>query len=221
MGNDEHGPAYPEPYHGETPQCRVCGSLGDMETWCMRDNCPGRNPLPSHEKYHEWDPPPYKPNTSAAFLTGIIVGAALALLLVFTAQAHAFDHGFDPYDPTTKWFGQLLRHDKMPEPCCGKADAYAADTYNRNPDGSYDVTITDGAAVTFPDGTERPEIENGSVVHVPWNKINPPSETMSNPTGHAWLFVSVQRDYTGGQPNGVPTPKPGLEYCFAPLPEGS
>lgn len=40
MGNDEHGPAYPE-----TVYCPICSSR-DAEKWCMRDNCPGRNPIP-------------------------------------------------------------------------------------------------------------------------------------------------------------------------------
>jgi hypothetical protein len=274
MGYDEHGPAYPE------PQCRICRSRG-VDQWCIRDNCPGRNPLPEHDpanvsEFHRriraaeardaqykdryWHVPttPYQcpicdgdqnrfmmcdypgcpdgcdqpgrfqlfdlepPTRGGCFIASLLCAALVVFSLIWgISHAFAFDHGFDPYDPATKWFGQLLRHDKMPEPCCGKADAYVADTYTRNKDGSYDVTITDGAAVTFPDGTERPEIENGSVIHVPWNKINPPSETMGNPTGHAWVFVSVARDYTGGLPNGVPLPKPGYAYCFAPLPEGS
>jgi hypothetical protein len=40
-------------------------------------------------------------------------------------------------------------------------------------------------------------------------KINPPVETQHNPTGHAWLFMSVFNE------------KPGNVFRFAPLPEGS
>jgi hypothetical protein len=233
MGSDEHGPAYPEP-----PQCSTCGSLG-MEQWCARDNCPGRNPLPEpcplcgspnleHTVF-------YKRNACALekpvsntvkcpaclFIATLIIIVLLgALFFACVRPAAAFDHGFDPYDPTVQWFEQLKRHDYMPYSCCGKADAYAADLYTRNPDGSYDVTITDGSAITFPDGTKRPELPNGSVVHVPAGQINPPTETQGNPTGHSWLFVSIRRVYDDAHPGGDAA-TPGLTYCFAPLPEGS
>jgi hypothetical protein len=42
-----------------------------------------------------------------------------------------------------------------------------------------------------------------------WKKINPPVETQHNPTGRAWLFMSVFNE------------QPGNILCFAPLPEGS
>ena len=263
VGNDEHGPAYPEP----PKACSVCGIGRD---WCIRDNCPGRNPISpresveevhrristQHEKYRAlgdtlkpyrcpicngdrnrfmtceypgcpdgcdqpgrfelFDAQPPRTGCAIASLVSVVLMVALlgALLFACVRPAHALDHGFDPYDPTNKWFSQLLRHDNMPKSCCGKADGYVADTYKRNPDGSYDVTITDGDEITFPDGTKRTGLPNGSVVHVPENQINPPVETMGNPTGHSWLFVSILRDMN----NNV---GPGPSVCFAPLPEGS
>jgi hypothetical protein len=145
---------------------------------------------------------------------------ALVILLALTAPAAAFDHGFDHFTERSKWFDQLKRPDYYPHPCCGAADGYEADIYQRNPDGSYDVVITDGSEITFPDGSTRPGLPNGSKVHVPANRINPPSETKDNPTGHAWLFVSIMRSYDEDHPGGNAA-TPGIVYCFCPLPEGS
>ena len=134
---------------------------------------------------------------------------AIPILLVLTVSALAFDHGFDRKTERSRFFGLLKRPDLYPESCCGEADAYEADIYEKNPDGSYTVTITDGSAIEYPDGTRRDYIANGTKVIVPSKKINPPVETQHNPTGHAWLFMSVFNE------------KPGNIFCFAPLPEGS
>lgn len=131
------------------------------------------------------------------------------LTLALTVPAAAFDHGFDHETERSKFFEQLKRPDFYPESCCGKADAYEADIYQRNPDGSYEVTITDGSAIQYPDGKHREYIATGTTVTVPKAKINPPIETQFNPTGHAWLFMSVY------------SAEPGAVFCFAPLPEGS
>lgn len=140
---------------------------------------------------------------------GLTVLLALALLAAAGRASRAFDHGFDPYAPATQYFEHLKQPDNYPGSCCGKADAYEADTYARNADGSWTVTVTDGSAIEYPDGTRRPYVATGTVVHVPAGKINPPDETRHNPTGHAWLFMSV---YVG---------QVGSIYCFAPLPDGS
>jgi hypothetical protein len=144
---------------------------------------------------------------------------AVVFALALIAPAAAFDHGFDPYSPTVQWFETLKMPDYPPTSCCGKSDAYTADIYTRNPDGSYEVTVTDGAAITFPNGDRRTPLKNGTVIHVPAGKVNPPTDQAGNPTGHAWLFVSVYGavDASGDQP--VTTP--GTVYCFIPLPEGS
>jgi hypothetical protein len=146
--------------------------------------------------------------------------AALAIVAASGTGAAAFDHGFDHSTARSQFFRGLKRPDHYPKPCCGDADAYEADTYTKNPDGSYDVVITDGSEKTYPDGVRRIEIPNGSKVHVPANQINPPKETKNNPTGHAWLFMSVRRGYGSDRPGGSAA-EPGTTYCFAPLPEGS
>ena len=153
---------------------------------------------------------------SAAF-AALILGT---LFWLFTPHpAPAFDHGFDPLAPTTLWMQSLERPDNRPAPCCGMADAYQADTYRRHWNGSYTVTITDGSAVEFPDGSHRPPLADGTVIEVPANHVNPPTEQAGNPTGHAWLFISV---YGIVGEDGVESQTtPGTIYCFVPLPEGS
>jgi hypothetical protein len=134
---------------------------------------------------------------------------AFVVLLLLTVPAFASDHGFDRTTERSKFFRLLKRPDLYPRPCCGEADAYEADIYQKNPDGSYIVIITDGSAIKYPDGVHRDYIANGTKVIVPSKKVNPPVETQHNPTGHAWLFMSVFDE------------KPGNIFCFAPLPEGS
>lgn len=189
--------------------------------------------------------PSHEPAVKCApcLLISTLLALALigALLISCARPAAAMDHGFDKTTARSKFFAQLLDHsaepdlfvdpsayfaqllrqDKLPDPCCGKADAYEADIYKHNPRtalepwGSYDVTITNGEdPKPWPDGTHRTPIKNGTTVHVPGNKVNPPKETMSNPTGHSWLFVSTKRDIDG-------VVAPDHTYCFAPLPEGS
>jgi hypothetical protein len=76
----------------------------------------------------------------------------------------------------SRFFGQLRRPDFYPKSCSGEADAYEADIYEKNPDGSYTVTITDGSAIEYPDGTHRDYIANGTKVIVSSKKINPLSK---------------------------------------------
>jgi hypothetical protein len=211
-GYDEHGPAYPLP----PEQCRVCRTRG-VGVWCERDNCPGRNAPPI--EFSSRASVTCAPCLIIAMIMGLAITGAVIFALI--RPAHAFDHGFDHNSEASQYFDHLLRHDAMPKPCCGEADAYIADRYVRNPDGSYEVMITDGEDDhPWPDGTERIPLKNGSWVHVPENQINPPEETKHNPTGHAWLFVSIRRGYDDDHPGGNAA-EPGLTYCFAPLPEGS
>jgi len=60
----------------------------------------------------------------------------------------------------------LKRPDFYPNSCCGEADAYEADIYQRNADGSYDVEITEGKELSFPTIRAAGSSER-SKVHVP------------------------------------------------------
>src|ERR1700691_2070876 len=98
------------------------------------------------------------------------VRALLVLLLLLIVPAFAPDHRFDHTTARSNFFRLLKRPDLYPKPCCGEADAYEADIYQKNPDGSYTVTITDGSAIEYPDGTRRDYIANGTKVIVPSKK---------------------------------------------------
>jgi predicted RNA-binding protein with TRAM domain len=116
------------------------------------------------------------------------------------------DRGFDHSKPLVKWFDTVQRPDARPATCCGLADAYEGDVYVNRGD-HYDVTITDGSEITYPDGTHRLPIANGTVVNVPIAKVTQPKD--GNPTGHGVLFITVQ----DGKPLGT--------YCFVPMLPGS
>ncbi len=224
MGNDEHGPAYPEP--PASYRCPVCG-INDRDAYlrCYDGGCPdGRDQSRLRPAF--WDDPTSCQDKKTRTVWDKILSAAFAALILgtlfwlFTPRpAPAFDHGFDPLAPTTIWMESLIQPANPPGPCCGKADAYQADTYRRNKDGSYTVTITDGSAVEFPAGGHRTPLADGTVIEVSANHVNPPTEQAGNPTGHAWIFLSV---YGIVGEDGVESQTtPGTIYCFVPLPEGS
>lgn len=234
MGNDEHGPAYPEPpYHTsgcrarmrhchkcscEPPiyACPICNGDKHRYMTCEYPGCPdGRD---QGRYFERFDAPDLGRRTPA--ISTMIVGWAVAIAFFIWAfwphPTPAMDHGFDPAAPTAQWMGHLLQPDyesvgpeDPPPSCCGKADAYQADQYRDNHNGTWTVTITDGADITFPDGTHRRPLPNDTSVTIPASKVNPPKDQAGNPTGHAWIFMSA---YEG---------KPGYVYCFIPLPEGA
>lgn len=216
MGNDQHGPAYPEPPY----VCPICRGDKDRFSRCEYPGCPDGHDQPGRFRTYPTEHSDMAYIDMRSFFIGLAMFAALALAIIFffAKPAHAFDHGFDPFAPTSQWMESLQRRPPAPVgPCCGVADAYQADIYTRNPDGSYDIVITDGSPIMFPDGAHRDAIPDGTAIHVPENKVNPPKEQAGNPTGHAWLFMSVY----GITTNGVYKQAPGSLYCFVPRPEGS
>ncbi len=137
----------------------------------------------------------------------IAVISGLLMLARCGGVAYATDHGFDQSNPVTQWFETVPMPDTQ-QSCCGLGDAYEADVWTKNPDGSYEATITDGSGIVYPDGTTRAPIANGTVIHVPAEKVNPPKD--GNPTGHGVIFMAV---YKGALSNGP--------FCFILLPLGS
>lgn len=214
MGNDEHGPAYPEPPRYSCPVCRG----GDKQfITCNHPMCPD-----GHDQWarDQWNRSHY--GNKRKRLVELRYGSPWSLIIALSAlivaaflASHAFgmDHGFDPLKPTTIWMESLVQPASPPSSCCGIADAYQADTYTRNADGSYTVVITDGSAVEFPDGKHRTPLKDGTIINVPASHVNPPREQKDNPTGHAWVFLSVYGNELQSSP--------GTVYCFIPLPEGS
>jgi len=126
------------------------------------------------------------------FWTPLLIIAAWTLL----RPAHAFDHGFDLSDPVVQWFDGLRRPDAPPDQnwrCCGKGDAYPIEIDAMPGADSNGVAhITDGSALSFPDGTTREPIENGAVFHFAPSQVTKPSQ--GNPTATAWAFLIATPD---------------------------
>jgi hypothetical protein len=161
-----------------------------------------------------WEPtsklPPETPWGLAVGLASLVILMAIFTVL-FLSCAHAMDHGFDHNDATVQWFESLMRPYMPGSSCCGKADAYAVQI-DREPIGEEGdlvgiARVTDGAAITYPDGTKRTEIPNGTEFKFPLSHLNPPKD--GNPTSTAWAFL--------GSYNG----KISVVYCVIPLPPGS
>lgn len=154
----------------------------------------------------------------ATLMLIVFIGAIIFALI---RPAGAMDHGFDPLAPTTKWIETLQQPPNRPSSCCGIAEAYQADTYRRNPDGSYDIVITEGTAIEYPDGSHRTPLKNGTKLHIDADRVNNEIEQSGNPTGHAWVFLSVYGIVDNSGAETETTTTPGTIYCFVPLPDGS
>lgn len=144
----------------------------------------------------------------------IAIGVA-ALLLLALVPSHALNHGFDPDSATTKWFERQMRPDRPadpPEPCCGKADAYPVDRYQKHDDHTYSVWVhaSAGELYTYPDGSRRAPFDPSVEIIVPDTKVNPEDADLDNPSNYSWLFMSV---------NNITTPS--TIYCFIRHPSGN
>jgi hypothetical protein len=211
VGNDEHGPAYPEPY-----RCPTCGD-GDTHSYitCNHPMCPeGRDQSPPSSV---WDDPAWQEKSSPGSVWGSLLGAVYAALIIggllfvlWPYPAPAMNHGFDPSAPATKWFESLERPDQSPNSCCGKADAYPVDRYQKNSDHTYTVWIADGRPIKYPDGTTRDPWDITVPISVPDNKVNKEDDDLDNPTDHSWLF------FRASTPTDV-----GTIYCFIRHPNGN
>jgi hypothetical protein len=174
MGNDEHGPAYPEP-----------------------DNS---NPVP-----------PEHVGLSTAQVLVLWAVFLACLLWLFTVPAPAMDHGFNPNNPTVKWFERkMIPNITFQQSCCGKADAYPVERVRRNTDHTWSVWLADGSEVKYPDGSHRAYFDKNTEIVVPDDKVNPPDDDLDNPTDVGWIFMRVSN----------PT-NPGAIYCLVIHPEGN
>jgi len=151
----------------------------------------------------------------------VIVMWVIILLSLYACAQEAFakDHGFDKSDPTAQWFEGLKRpDDTLPKgSCCGPADAYGIeivqDAIGDKGDEMGLARVTDGEPKTYPDGTIRLGLPNGTEFRFPKSKVNPLAD--GNPTKTAWAFFSVDTGDTG-QPNNI-----RFIYCIIPLPPGT
>lgn len=116
------------------------------------------------------------------------IGAVVLTLLAGAALAR--DNGrWADRDPRIRaWYDSLMQPDREIS-CCGKADAYYADTYVIK-NGQLIATITDSRGNSIPVGTQ---------IVVPPNKINKDA----NIVGHVVIFL-------GGRAEAP------IVYCFVP-----
>jgi hypothetical protein len=139
-----------------------------------------------------------------------VLVVAFVFSAITTISPRALDHGFDHSDPVVRWFDHLRRPDVDDHflgvvSCCGLGDAYPAELIvDGGRYGEWTAKITDGREIEFPDGTWRPPLPDGTVVHFPATKVTRADQ--GNPTKHAWLFLSVW----GGEVHEI--------WCFVPLP---
>jgi len=194
---------------GVNYECGMCGTRDkNLFTRCQNPGCPDGHDQPGRFPSYEPEVQSYTEQDVVFWRrAAIIMVFAFIMVSVFSCVARAENHGFDLTKPIPQWFESV----RMPDThisCCGLGDAYEADVWTKNPDGSYEVTITDGSAVAYPDGSTRAFIPNGTVVHVPMSKVNPPKD--GNPTGHGVIFMLVS---AGKIVNGP--------FCFILPPFGS
>ena len=112
-------------------------------------------------------------------------GSFLIVFLWVMVLANARDLGqWGDQDPATrKWFNSLMIPGVPTTSCCGKADAYWADSFESK-DGQYVAIITDPR----PDSPlGRAHIEPGTRILIPNSSIN--WGQGKNPTGHGWVFI--------------------------------
>ena len=142
-----------------------------------------------------------------------LAASAVAIFLLLAATCRAMDHGFDKSDRAVQWFEKLMRPDVKQQPCCGKGDAYQVVRYWRNQPASlhtWTVVIGDGSFISYPDGSYRSAIADGTEVVVPDTKVNSPTDDLDNPTDFSWVFMAVDSR------EGV-----SMIYCFIPHPQGN
>jgi hypothetical protein len=80
-----------------------------------------------------------------------------------------------------KWFQSLTQPDDPRVSCCGEADAYEADLFER--DGDHWVAIITGQG---PGVASKPYIPEGTRISVPNSKMK---WDQGNPTGHGIIFI--------------------------------
>jgi hypothetical protein len=136
-----------------------------------------------------------RPTASILIFCAVVLAC---LFWLFTVPAPAMDHGFNPNAPATRWFESLIVPDRPPLSCCGKADAYPVDRYQKNNDHTYTVWIADGSPVKYPDGTTRDPWDVNVPISVPDTKVNKLDDDLDNPTEHGWLFFRPDTNHDVG-----------------------
>jgi hypothetical protein len=120
--------------------------------------------------------------------------ALTMLLMLSTCAQPAFtrDNGqWSEQSPQRRqWFNDLRQPDNPKIGCCGEADAYEADLFEVDPDGSIIAIITDGTG----NNTGKATIPDGTRFKVPADRVVTGKQAQNNPTGHGWLFIGHYDD---------------------------
>jgi len=110
--------------------------------------------------------------------------------LMTTLPSHVWQVRYDPEWENSpprvrKWFQELMQPDNPGFSCCGEADSYEADLYERDGENYVAIITGQGPAVN------KLHIPEGTRLRVPTTKVK---WDKGNPTGHGIIFVG--RDYT-------------------------
>jgi hypothetical protein len=143
-------------------------------------------------------------------LVAAITALIVSVSMVTCHQARAMDHGFNPNNPTVRWFQSKMRPDQPSLSCCGKGEAYPVARYQENPDHTYTAWLADGSALKYPDGTTRDYFDMATPITVPKDKVNDLRDDLDNPTDVSWVFMTVS---TSTEVRSM--------FCFIRHPEGN
>lgn len=104
-------------------------------------------------------------------------------------------HGFDYSDPAVQWFASRMIPPRYETSCCGKGDAYVVDRYEMLPNGDARIWIDhgNGDPIKFPDGTERPRLNEGEYI-IDAMRVNRKEDDEDNPQGHSVLWALAAKD---------------------------
>jgi hypothetical protein len=128
-------------------------------------------------------------DTTSGEFTGVVVMFAsdqrvFGLMTTLAPSLHLirYDPEWENSPPLIrKWFQGLMQPDHPRASCCGEADAYEADLFER--DGNNWVAIITGQG---PGIANKPHIPEGTRISVPNSKMK---WDQGNPTGHGIVFI--------------------------------
>jgi hypothetical protein len=144
----------------------------------------------------------------------LAAAAAIAMLLALghgPARSAEYEN-VEPTPPLIEQYRQPNLRDKggrlleasRSNSCCGRADAYWADEFERDEKGHLVAIITDprdddlfrGEAK---EGESRVHLPIGTRIPIPDEKVITFEEQPSNTTGHGWVWASVYVDEVDGR----------------------
>jgi len=138
---------------------------------------------------------------AAAYRAALLSAFGFSLFGPIGAAA-ARDFGqWDPNDPVTHWFANLMQPDNPKESCCGEADAYWADEVHVEQDETGRRRVIAIITDDRDDGPlKRIHEDIGTRYVVPPSKI---TRKDGNPTGHVVIFLGTNEWWHNGRTRPV------------------